>query len=350
MTLHAAFAARAGSFGLDVAFDLEEGTTLGILGPNGAGKSTLLRCIAGLHPLYTGAVALDGEFMEDAGTGLRVPAERRPIGMVFQEYLLFPHMTAAANIAFGLRNTGHDAATAERLAGDWLDRVGLTEKADARPARLSGGEQQRVALARALALEPRLLLLDEPLAAVDASARPRLRTDLRRHLDGFGGLRLIVTHDPVGAFALADRIIVLEDGRIAQQGTLDEVASRPQSQYVADLVGMNLYRGTARERRLTVAGGGFVTFTQDLAGDVFALVHPRAVSLHLQEPEGSPRNVWQGRVAAVERTADRIRVRVDSAPPVIAEITPAALSELGLVTGTPLWATVKATEVAAYPA
>jgi molybdate transport system ATP-binding protein len=350
VTLRAAFTAHADSFGLDVAFDLDEGTTLGILGPNGSGKSTLLRCIAGLHPLHTGAVVLDGEFLEDAGTGLRVPAEQRPIGMVFQEYLLFPHLSAAGNIAFGLRNTGHDTASAERMARDWLDRVGLVEKADARPDRLSGGEQQRVALARALALEPRLLLLDEPLAAVDAATRPRLRTDLRHRLDGFAGLRLIVTHDPVGAFALADRIIVLEHGRIVQQGTLDEVAARPQSQYVADLVGMNLYRGTARERRLTVAGGGFVTFTQDLAGDVFALVHPRAVSLHLQEPEGSPRNVWHGRAAAIERTADRVRVRVDSVPPVIAEITQAALSELGLVPGTPLWATVKATEVTAYPA
>jgi molybdate transport system ATP-binding protein len=350
VSLVADIAVQAGTLQVRADFTVTEGETLGILGPNGAGKTTLLRAVAGLHPLDAGFVRLDSAVLEDPSDGVRIPTEKRSIGMVFQDYALFPHLSAAGNVAFGPRSMGANPGEADRIARDWLDRVGLAAAADSRPSELSGGQSQLVALARALALEPRLLLLDEPLAAVDAGTRTGLRADLRHRLEGFAGLRLVVTHDPVDAFALADRIVVLEAGQIVQRGTIDEVAARPQSRYVADLVGVNLYRGIARHGAVAVAGGGTLAIAEDITGDVFAVVHPRAVSLHLQHPEGSPRNVWPGTVAGLERHDDRFRVRVAGTPPVIAEVTPAAVADLGLVAGRNVWTTVKATEVITYPA
>jgi molybdate transport system ATP-binding protein len=269
--------------------------------------------------------------------------------VVFQDYLLFPHLTAIDNVAFGLRSRGVKRATARQRASVWLDRVGLGDYASARPDHLSGGQAQRVALARALITEPRLLLLDEPLAALDATTRASTRRDLRRHLADYDGVRVIVTHDPIEAAALADRLVVLEAGRVVQTGTSAEISAHPRSAYVADLVGVNLLRGRGQQDRVVVSAEAALTVAAAVDGDLLAVIHPRAVSLHREAPEGSARNVWQGRVANVDRETDRVRVEVSGPIPIVAEITHGALDDLGLTGGSPVWVSVKATEIAVFP-
>jgi molybdate transport system ATP-binding protein len=198
--------------------------------------------------------------------------------------------------------------------------------------------------------EPRLLLLDEPLAALDAATRTELRRHLRRHLAAFAGTRLLVTHDPLEALALADRLVVLEGGRITQTGNPDEVRARPRSGYVAELVGINLYRGHAGDDAIELEGGGRLVAADGHHGQVFAAVHPHAVALHRHRPEGTPRNSWPGTADTLEVIGDRVRVRVSGTVPIVAEVTPAAAGELHLADGGPVWATVKATEVTTYPA
>ena len=249
MTLSADVGVQLGALDLDVAFMAADGETVAVLGPNGAGKSTLLRALAGLVPLTRGRIALDDEVVDEPSTSTYVVPERRSVGVVFQDYLLFPHLSVLENVAFGVRSRGVPRAEARRRAGEWLARVGLEDRAGAKPRTLSGGQQQRVALARAMVTEPRLLLLDEPLAALDVGTRTELRRDLRAHLASFAGARVLVTHDLLDAVALADRLVVLEEGRIAQSGTVREVSDTPRSRYVADLVGVNLLRGTARVAR-----------------------------------------------------------------------------------------------------
>jgi len=245
VTLDARIQAGVDGFALDVQLAVAAGELAAVLGPNGAGKTSLLRALAGLLPLSAGRVTLDGVVLEDPAEGIRVPSERRPVGLVFQDYLLFPHLSALENVAFGLRARGMARGAAMNQARGWLERVGLAAEGDQKPASLSGGQAQRVALARVLALNPALLLLDEPMAALDASTRVEFRRDLRRHLESFEGVRLLVTHDPVEAMAMADRLVVLEHGRVLQSGTPADVTQHPRSRYVADLVGVNLFRGRA---------------------------------------------------------------------------------------------------------
>jgi molybdate transport system ATP-binding protein len=321
-----------------------------LLGPNGAGKTTLLRALAGLVPMLDGRVTLDGQLLEDTSRRFRLAPEQRPVGVVFQDYLLFPHLSALENVAFGLRSRGTPRREARAAARGWLKRLGLETSAGARPRALSGGQAQRVALARALAVNPRLLLLDEPLSALDASARLEVRHDLRKHLASFQGVRILITHDPLEALALADRLIVLEAGRVVQAGSTAEVTERPRSRYVADLVGVNLFRGLAHGDRVELYAGGSLIVPDAGEGDVFAVVHPRTISLWRDRPQGTPRNVWRGRPASLDLHGDRVRVRVEGRPTVIAEVTPAAVTELGLAEGGEVWVSVKATEVTAYPA
>ena len=340
---------RLGALDLKVVLAVAPGETVAVLGPNGAGKTTLLRALAGLHELDTGTVVLDGEVLEDTTGRRRVACERRPVGMVFQDNLLFPHLSAVDNVAFGLRARGVRRGEARRRAGEWLERLGLAALAEARPGRLSGGEAQRVALARALAVGPRLLLLDEPFAALDASTRSSVRRDLRAHLASCPGAALVVTHDAVEAAALADRLVVLEGGRVAQEGALAELTARPRSRYVADLVGVNLFPGRAEGSCVTLAGGFVLTVAEQASGDVLVAVAPRAVTLHRQRPDGSPRNVWEGSVAAVEHQGDRARVTIGGALPLVAEVTAAAAGDLSLEGGGPVWVAVKATEIEVFP-
>ncbi len=321
-----------------------------MLGPNGSGKSTVFRCLAGLLPIDDGRIELDGEVLDEPATDTFVVPEQRPVAVVFQDYLLFPNLTALENVAFGLRARGAPKIGRPRQAQAWLARVGLADHAGHRPRALSGGQAQRVALARALATEPRLLLLDEPLAALDVGTRGDVRRDLRRHLATFDGVRLLVTHDPVDAYALADRVVILETGQVMQTGTLADVSAKPRSRYIADLVGVNLLAGRGSDGVITTPSGGRIVPAESVRGDAFAVIQPHAVALYPSPPDGSPRNVWETTVADVDLQADRVRVRLTGQIPLVAEITPAALDDLALQPGDRVWATVKATEITAYPA
>ena len=342
--LKAHLVVRRGTFTVDIEITAAAGEVVALLGPNGAGKTTALRGLAGLTRLTAGAIELAGEPLH------QVPAERRPVGMVFQDYLLFPHLSALDNIAFGPRCRGLGKAAARRRAAEWLARVGLAEHAGSRPRALSGGQAQRIALARALAVRPRLLLLDEPLAALDAHTRLVIRAELRRHLAEFDGVTVLVTHDPLDAMVLADRLVVIEDGRIVQQGGPAEVARHPRTEYVARLVGLNLYRGSADGHAVTLPTGVRVETTESSRGEVFVAFPPGAVALFRTRPDGSPRNLWEARVDSIERHGDQVRVHLAGPLSVAADVTPAAVAELRLAEGQRLWAAVKASETHSYPA
>jgi molybdate transport system ATP-binding protein len=333
-----------GDFRLDLSFTVEPGETIAVVGPNGAGKTTLLRALAGLLPIDTGRIALADHVLDDTASGAFVPVEERSIGVVFQDYLLFPHLSALDNVAFGLRSRGTSSPRARERARGWLTRVGLGNHLEAKPRQLSGGQAQRVALARALAIEPTMLLLDEPLAALDATTRVETRRDLRRHLAAHDGVRIVITHDPLDAAALADRILVLEGGRLVQQGTLAGITARPRSRYVADLVGVNLFAGRARGNHVDVEGLE-LTVADLVEGDVLLSVAPRAVTLSRVRPQGTARNVWPGIIDGVEPIGDRTRVRVRGAVTVVAEVTDLAARDLQLTDGVEVWVAVKATEI-----
>jgi molybdate transport system ATP-binding protein len=350
VSLRAGVRVEYGSFTLDVDLAVAAGEVVAVLGPNGAGKSTLLGALAGLVPLAAGRVELDGRVLDDRAAGVFVPPEQRRIGVVFQDYLLFPHLSALDNVAFGLRSRGRSRAAARAAATAWLARIGLAEQAAARPAQLSGGQAQRVALARALAVEPALLLLDEPLAALDVRTRAETRRVLRARLAEFTGVKLLVTHDPLEAIALGERLVVIEDGRIVQAGTPAEVTARPRSPWVADLVGVNLFRGEAAGDHVALAGGASLVVPGAGRGAVFAVVHPRAVALHRVRPEGTPRNVWAARVDSLDDEGTRVRVRTTGPLTMVAEVTPAAVAALALDQGSEVWVSVKATEISTYPA
>jgi molybdate transport system ATP-binding protein len=353
--LAAEIGVRLGGLELDVELHVEPGQVMAILGPNGAGKSTVLRALSGLLPIDRGRITIgtpDGELVVDDPAANRfVPPDQRPVAVVFQDYLLFAHLSALENVAFGLRARGTPRAEARSRAAEWLERMGLADHAHHRPRQLSGGQAQRVALARALATHPSLLLLDEPLAALDAGARSDVRRDLRRHLESFDGTRILVTHDPVDAYALADRVAIMDSGRVVQTGTLSEVTAHPRSRYVADLVGINLVSGTVHEGVLTTESGAHVVIADALAGPTFAVVRPQAVSLQRESvATSSVRNIWPGTVADIDRLGDRCRVSLHGPLPLTAEITVAALESLALRPGDEIFAAVKATDIVAYPA
>jgi molybdate transport system ATP-binding protein len=350
------FAGRVvrGEFTADLEVDVDPGEVLVVLGPNGAGKTTLLRAVAGLESLQHGQIRL-GDRMLDDGAGGFVPPERRGVGLVFQDYRLFPHLSVLDNVAFGPRAAGAGRRTSRRAAREWLERLELQGLAERRPGQLSGGQAQRVALARALAVRPAALLLDEPLAALDARARLEVRVALRRHLVDYGGPVVVVSHDAVEAMAMADRLLVIEGGRVVQEGSPAQVARRPATDYVARLVGLNLLAGRLTESAGSVdldGGGRLHGAGADVAlgARVLVAVAPHAVSLHAQHPvPGSARNVWQGVVDGLEPLHGRVRVHVDASPPMLVDVTPAAVAELRLAPGAPVWLTVKATEVDIYP-
>ncbi|MFI8950513.1 ABC transporter ATP-binding protein [Streptomyces sp. NPDC053750] len=334
-----------GAFRLDVALTAAPGDVVALLGPNGAGKTTALRALAGLVPLTDGHLRLDGAALD--GT----PPECRPVGVVFQDYLLFPHLTALDNVAFGPRCRGATKAEARARAAAWLERMGLADHAGAKPRRLSGGQAQRVAVARALATNPRLLLLDEPLAALDARTRLEVRAQLRRHLAEFEAVAVLVTHDPLDAMVLADRLVVVEHGEVVQEGSPADIARRPRTDYIAQLVGLNLYRGRSDGHTVRLDAGPAVTTTEDLSGPVFVAFPPGAVTLYGERPTGSSaRNLWRCEVAGLETHGDQIRVDLTGELPIAADLTTVAAAELGLHPGAPVWATVKATQTHAYPA
>ncbi len=295
----------------------EAGEVVVVIGPNGAGKSTLLRAIAGLEP---GRVQVGDEDW----THLDVP--RRRVGYVFQDQSLFPHLSALDNVAFGPRARGRSRREADETARRWLDRFGIADLAERRPGALSGGQAQRVAIARALATDPEVLLLDEPFTGLDVSVQMALRNELGQHLRDFAGTALLVTHDAIDALTLADRVLVLDEGRVAQVGPPAEVAAQPHTPHVARLVGLNLVSD----------GEDLIAFTPD------------AVTVSLAEPEGSSRLRWHGPIATLAAHGDAVRLLVHASPDLLADLTPAAATELALAPGKDVWLSAKATAASRY--
>jgi len=304
---------------VSVALTAEPGEVVAVIGPNGAGKSSLLSAIAGLVDAQ-GRVRLGGRDL------LSLPARERNVGVVFQDRALFPHLSALENVAFGPRSRGVPRTEARAAAREWLDRLAIGDLADRRPRELSGGQAQRVAIARALAQQPDLLLLDEPFAGLDVGVAAGLRIELTRHLASYDGITLLVTHDAIDALTLADRVLVIDDGAVAQVGTPGEVSARPRTEHVARLVGLNVIRD----------------------GDRFRSFGPGAVTVSLARPEGSARNLWRGPVLSAAPHGDAIRLLVGTDPELIADVTPAATRELGLEPGTDVWLSVKETAVETY--
>ncbi|MCB5282741.1 MULTISPECIES: ATP-binding cassette domain-containing protein [unclassified Arthrobacter] len=346
-----------------VSLSVGAGETVAILGPNGAGKSTLLAVIAGLLRPDTGSASLGGQqlFDLDAKASVWTAPHRRGTALLAQDALLFPHLSALDNVAFGPRSAGASPGQARRTARHWLQEVGAAELADRRPGQLSGGQAQRVAVARALAAGPELLLMDEPMAALDIHAAPLLRRLLKRVLAGRRAI--IVTHDVLDALILADRVIVLEDGRVSEDGPTRAVLQRPRSSFAAGLSGLNLLAGTITAAGLRTPEGLEIAGQHDDAEDGgtddagrvggrgagsagVAAFAPSAVSVFPELPHGSPRNAFPVVVTELEPHGDQIRVRAGG---LAADITPAASADLGLVPGAAAYFVIKAAAVAIYP-
>ncbi|MFD9499390.1 ABC transporter permease [Streptomyces sp. NPDC060035] len=327
----------------ELTLEAAPGTTIAVVGPNGAGKTTLLRALLGLTPRAHAELRLGDT---DAGS---LPPHKRGVAWVPQDGALFPHLSALANTAYGLRSAGMPRTEARRSAQQWLDRLGVGHLAARKPSQVSGGQAQRIALARALAARPRLLLLDEPLAALDQTTRAQVRHTLRTHLATFGGVCLIVTHDPVEAVSLADRVLVLDEGRALQDAPPHEVTRHPRSPWVARMLGRNAWPGTATAEGLQLSDGGHLVTADPLPAGTpaLAVIGPEAVSVHRDRPSGSPRNVWQGTIREITSGGSRLRLLITSqhAPDLVAEITPQAAAELGLAEGVAVWTGIKATEV-----
>ena len=364
MTLSVRVTARRGTFVLDVDLAVGDGEVVAVLGPNGAGKTTLLRVLAGLQPIASGTVDLGGRRLADAAGRVSVPPADRRVGMVFADSRLFPHLSARDNVAFGPRSTGTPRAAARAGADTWLSRLDVGDLAGRRPDQLSGGQAQRVALARALVTDPDLLLLDEPLAALDARTRDSTRQLLRRQLTAFGGPALVVTHDLLDSLVLADRVVVLEDGVVVQDDAPVQLTRRPRTPYVARLVGRNLLAGTAERGVLAVdrAGGGGALSLPDhrLRGRVLAAVRPGAVTVipassaadHPAGPvdpaAGGASTRWRARVRSTEELGGRVRVHLAGAPGIAADLDPVAAA--ALQPGVEVHVEVRTADVEAYPA
>ncbi len=351
MSLHARVVVHRRDITVDVDLDVRAGEVVALLGPNGAGKSTTVRAVAGLTRLDAGRVELDGTVLEDAGPHpVRLRPEHRDVGVVFQDHLLFPTMSAAENVAFGLRAHGVPRTTARQRAQAWLDRFEVGDLAAVRPARLSGGQAQRVALARALAGSPRMLLLDEPFAALDAGSRVRSRAVLRRRLADYAGPTVLVTHEPADAIALADRVVVLEAGRVAQTGTLTDLAHRPRTSYVAELLGLTLWTASCRTGVVEPAPGVALRCPDLPDGEVLVAVPPAAVRLHTTDRDVPAGTVhWQASVGLVETYTDHVRVSVDGALPTTTTLPTAQAARLGLGREEAVWVSLDTSLVEVYP-
>ncbi len=346
--LEAEIRLRLSRLDLDAAFTVASGEVLALLGRNASGKSTTLGALMGLLPLAGGRIVLDGTVLEDPVQRVRLAPEKRPIGLMFQDYLLFPHLSALENVAFGLRAKGTDKRAARHKASETLGRLGLDGLAEAKPGSMSGGQQQRVAMARALVTDPKLLLFDEPLAALDVSTKTDVRRILREELRHSSAANVLVTHDLLDAVALADRMVVIQDGSIVQTGTPAEVTAEPRSRYVADLAGVNLLHGTAHDRLLDVDDGGQLRAAHSASGPTFAMINPARVAVSRQQPQADERNTWPGQVKAVDLMGDRVRVRIEGKPTITAEVSPAAVDQLKLDDGGRLWASVHPRDITVY--
>jgi molybdate transport system ATP-binding protein len=341
------------AFTLVAAFDAAPGETVVLLGPNGAGKTTCLHLIAGLLAPKRGRVALDGAVLCDTAAGVDVPAHERHVGLSFQDFALFPHRTVRENVEYGPRARGRPRAEARRVAAHWLERLDLADISGRKPLSLSGGQQQRVALARALASGARALLLDEPLASLDAATRATVRANLRAFLRGVELPTVVVVHDPIDAFVLGDRLAILESGRIVQIGSEADLLAHPGSPFVAELVGLNFYEATLAPGRgvkeARAAGATFHVLADDLAGLVRIAFAPSDVALAQEAPAGSFQNVFPATVREILSMQSLLRVMLDAGVPMASDITREAARALRLAPGARVWALVKATSIRVHP-
>jgi len=343
--------------GIDLEIRLHPGEIVAVLGPNGAGKTTLLSVISGLERPDTGRVVLDDRVLVDTASSIWVAPHQRGVALLAQQAMLFPHLTAAANVAFGPRSAGMSRRDSHADAMQWLLAVDGTEFADRKPAQLSGGQAQRVAIARAMAARPALMLLDEPMSALDVAVAPALRQLLRRVLRGTRRTALIVTHDILDALALADRAIVLDGGSVVEDGPVREVLSRPRSAFAARIAGVDLIAGTVEAHGLSTPDRGHIAGIVDsscVSGEpAVALFSPSAVAVHLTPPTGSPRNHFAVTIAELEPRGEIVRVRAadsaDGSAGLVADLTAASVADLDLAPGMGVHFAVKATEVSIYP-
>ncbi len=356
MHVHAVVSDR----GVDLEFTAAAGEVLAILGPNGAGKSTALHVIAGVVRPDRGVVRLGDRTLTDTAAGVFVPTHARRVGMLLQDALLFPHLSVAANVSFAPRS-GHRTRgrrEARATAAHWLDQVDAGDLADRMPRQLSGGQAQRVALARALAAEPDVLLLDEPLAGLDVSTASAMRTLLRHTLTERGRSAVLVTHDVIDVLTLADKVLILDSGRIAESGSAASILAAPRSRFGARFAGINLVSGIAGADGALVTEWGS-SWHGIAAPDVVpgqaavAVFPPSAVSVYRDKPHGSPRNTVEVVVAELEGKGPALRVRAaeqpDGAPGLAADITAESATELRVAPGERVHFSVKAQEVAVHP-
>ncbi|HWU57087.1 MAG TPA: ABC transporter ATP-binding protein [Microbacteriaceae bacterium] len=356
--LEAALVVRRGTFTLDVELSVADGEVVAVLGPNGAGKSTLLAAISGLIRPESGRVAVAGRVLtkRTASARIFVPAERRRIGLLSQDPLLFPHLSAIENIAFGQRAQGRPRADATRDAHEWLNAVGLAGLGDRRPGALSGGQRQRVAIARALAARPDVLLLDEPLAALDVQTAAHIRRLLSERLAETGTTTIVVTHDVLDAIVLADRCAIVNAGRIIDDGPKARVLGHPKTQFIAALAGVNLVEGISDGAAGVVSadGGavrGHVMGAAIAAGtQASAVFSPSAVSVSAPragQGEENPRgNRWNATIEALEPSAAGVRIRVREIPHVVIDVSPAVAVDIDLSIGAPIVVSVDPADVA----
>ena len=339
---------------IDVSFGVQRGECLAIAGPSGAGKSTVLRMLAGLQRPGAGLVKLGARVLFGGASGIDLPPEERRCGMVFQEYALFEHQRAWQNVAFGLRDVRRRDLRDRAIAV--LDRFGLGSLADAPVTTLSGGERQRVALARAVASEPELLLLDEPLAALDVRTRARAAHEISALVAELDVPAVLVTHQFLEAALLASFIAVIDGGAIRQRGTASELTAEPATAFVADFTGANVLSGFARAGSdgLTVVelnGGGTLVSVDHAEGDVAVSVPPWEVGLRragVEAPKESTRNLLSGTVTSVTPAGNRLRVGVALPQPLIVEVTQPAMRELAVTEGSEVSAVFKASATRLY--
>ncbi len=343
MALRVRFTHPLRSFEASADLTVERGETLALVGPSGAGKTTVLRVVAGLLRPRTGLVTLDGTVLLDTERGVDVAPERRRVGYLFQEYALFPHLDVLGNVRFGTRDRAHARAL--------LERFRIAGLASARVGELSGGERQRVALARALARDPALLLLDEPLSALDTHTRAGVRAELRELLDALHLPTMLVTHDFEDAATLAHRVGVISEGRILQLGTPTELVAIPNDVFVASFTGATLLAGQTVESvdgltRIALDSGLLLWSADRAQGPVNVAVYPWEVSLGPTAPDDSQLNHIRAPVSTVAPMGNRVRVHVG---PVVAEITAASAERLSLRPGAIVTASFKATATRLFP-
>lgn len=340
-------------FSLQAVFEADDGVTLGLLGPNGAGKSTIVDAVSGILPIVGGHIRAGEEIWDEPASRTFVSPQRRSVGVMFQHLALFPALSVIDNVAYGAKARHREAP--RDSAARVLEKLGAAHLTSRAPSSLSGGEAQKVALARALVVEPRVLLLDEPLSALDIRSRGSARGQLKEVLSAFPGVRVLVTHDAIEAMTLADRVVIIEDGRVTQQGDPAEIRRHPRSEYAAAFAGTNLLSGALRirgEHTTLQTAQGDLTVVAEAMGDgdrVLASVHPSTVTLSLEHGSTSARNQILSRVAEIDDVGSRVRVVLEGSPPLVAEVTHEAIDSLGLRPGVEVWAAVKATRIEVYP-